>query len=331
MKETRAVFSENQDFLDDGGEALLDAAVRGGANTVVPLVFRHGRGATWDSNVAEHVDSDYALDDMMCWREHYKLDIVPCLHVAAARNAVCRPHWVVDPPAGGALAPAYDIHNPLWRRWFVSLVREVSERFSCDVALDYVRSMHYELSPDSQAQYAATYGYEYADDLERLGAGGDSQWRIRNFNGNALRQLLRDSRVAIPGRRVSVFSHIGREDWLDQGANAVAWLNEGLVDVCWAMEYGNEFSDDLQSAYHATKEPERIFPFVASATWGPTKPTEPVPAITLQRRVEAAQVWNRLGHGIYKYELMNEEQRERLVEYSYNQVRGRVDGPWWPC
>jgi len=138
---------------------------------------------------------------------------------------------------------AFEIHNPEFRSFILSVAEELIREFNLDgLNLDFIRTMGISRSRSAAKAFADRYASDYFRELQRLPADGASD-RLLLFYGEQIRELVKGVsmvRNAIrPQMVLSVDGHPAPkfEGRSIQGRNEVEWANEGLIDLIFAMHY----------------------------------------------------------------------------------------------
>lgn len=214
-----------------------------GFNVYIPFVW-HGRGAAWPS---ARVSWDVWLKDVpkdgfdplryVIEKAHaLGIEVHPSFAVAL-RQSDLFPEYA--PP--GTPGDAFDVHNPQFRTFIAGLVEEVARNYSIDgVNLDYVRAMGLCSSESCQREYTQTYGRNPTTDSLVFRASPGLVPTLVEFQETAVTNTVKTivDRVRAVKSRVAIsVDAIPGVVTPDQGQNSVGWVNHGLVDVLFRMDY----------------------------------------------------------------------------------------------
>jgi uncharacterized lipoprotein YddW (UPF0748 family) len=272
--ETVALFDEDIFWAlsktnTDAALALLE---RGGFNLYVPCVW-HGNGAYFMSSTkiyADAVRTRIANDDdplTYLLNEAHKrgISVYPWFTMVLNESTHLSKYATAD------LNGAFDIHNEAFRTFISDLVIDVIKRYPVDgINLDYIRSMGICETTACQEDFSKHYHQNLltSTPLSRaikhtpidIGSNSISQW-----NGAAITSVLtKISSVAKskePQIKVTVDSVPLSPDFLLEGHDSIAWLNSGLIDAVFSMEYGTEPNiNGIEQAKGKLKQPQNLIP-----------------------------------------------------------------------
>ena len=257
--ENRIILDEDFSWLSEKeADLVLDRISRAGFNVFVPAVW-HGRGVSWPSKLApkeprwadKRGQSETDPLKYLIKRAHaLGIEVHPWFTVALRQRDFLRDLYDVGTPE-----EAFNIHLPTFRKYIVDVMMDVVQNYDIDgVNLDYVRSGMSEcrsanyycdicVSSYCVADYQSKTHRDLIRDMalvkQRLDkVAFDS---IAAWNGAAIEDIVRSLRMRMtkskPYLILSVDTHAGY-DWVKfQGANAIKWANDGVIDLILHMEY----------------------------------------------------------------------------------------------
>jgi glycosyl hydrolase family 10/concanavalin A-like lectin/glucanase superfamily protein len=323
--ESRVIFDEDLRWATSREETdrILARVKAAGFNVYVPCVW-HGNGTYYPSALAEAdpaVASRIASEDPLAYlieRAHaLGIEIHPWFTVVRRENDR-RPHFYDAGTPGGA----YDIHRPEFRRYIVDLMADVVQRYDVDgINLDYIRAMGICTSPSCRKDYEQASGSRFWADYALRVVVGSARARLERWQDDAVRDIVegfaRRAKRLKPHVVISVDGHpypSGKPRPLD-GRHETRWLNEGLIDIVFVMDYGEVIDDDNHEAVRRElRNPERLV--VIFGNYDRLNRREPV----IPRRGEliakyaayAQRKWPSRAVAFYLYWQMNDEQVSAL-------------------
>lgn len=247
--ETRAIFDEGHEWAASPAsvDSTLDRIQQAGFNVYVPCIW-HGEGARYRSQIRQ---TEYSLQGAItsAWDPlQYLIDR------AHARRIEVHPWFTVAlrekssyPQFAGSGVPrgAYDVHNRSFQRFIVETVLDVVRRYDVDgINLDYVRAMGICTSPSCKADYFAMHGFELDADHANGSPIDAARKRIQLWQDNALTTIVaavsKEAKAIKPALVLSVDSTTEPNEQVRplEGRDDIAWVNQGLVDAIFYMDYG---------------------------------------------------------------------------------------------
>jgi len=225
----------------------LERIKQAGFNVYMPAVW-YGRGTTWPSR---HAPWDFTLDSRIT--ESYDplryavakahelgLEVHPWFTLVLRWNHSFMQQYGLEGVAEGPHA-AFNVHNPLFREFMTNVVSEVAAEYDIDgINLDFGRAMGLCSDVACQEEYEATYHRNLMTDSLIFKANPKMVPTLIEYQEKAVTALIRsisDSvRKSKPALLISADGHPELTRY-EQGQNSIAWVNEGLVDVVFGMDY----------------------------------------------------------------------------------------------
>jgi uncharacterized lipoprotein YddW (UPF0748 family) len=324
----RVIFDETTGWTTPEGAARILARVKAaGFNVYAPNVW-HGRGTTWPSqyapwdprvNVAPRTGSDplrYLVD-----AAHAMGIEVHAWFTVVLRQADLRPELAL-PSAAGEGEGAFDVHNELFHRWMADLIGEVAGRYELDgVNLDYVRAVTLCQTEFCKRDYFAKYGRSLSADSLVVNVAPQLAPTLVEYQKTAVTSLVsaisRRIRSLKPGLVISVDA-IPDVAAPEQGQDAVEWVNRGLVDRLFRMDYYRTIDTALTDSVRTRlREPDAITLLIANVTdhteLRPGQSHAPRDGRWLAETVSMIQRrWPDTGVGVYLYTMLSDEQVRAL-------------------
>ncbi len=324
LLESRVVFDEGYQWAisKDAADRALLRVKSAGFNVYVPCVW-HGRGTHYrsrvtdaDSRLAAAIADGYDPLRYLLVRAHaLGIEVHPWF-------TVMRREWERHPQfyPKGTPDDAYDVHNPQFRDFVVSMMLDMVERYDVDgVNLDYIRAMGICMSDACKDDYKNFSGHELSADYVLRYVSGAARDRIQFWQDSAVADVV--ERVASaahkskPGVVISVDGHPkppGEQRALD-GRDEVTWANNGWVDVIFGMDYRQRFDDVTADAVRAhLADPRKLHPLFGNYERIDDR-VVPRASELITRYVQfARRRWPGSGVGFYIFTQFNDEQLRAL-------------------
>jgi hypothetical protein len=237
------------------------------------------------------------------------------------RQADLRPELAL-PSAAGEGEGAFDVHNELFHRWMADLIGEVAGRYELDgVNLDYVRAVTLCQTEFCKRDYFAKYGRSLSADSLVVNVAPQLAPTLVEYQKTAVTSLVsaisRRIRSLKPGLVISVDA-IPDVAAPEQGQDAVEWVNRGLVDRLFRMDYYRTIDTALTDSVRTRlREPDAITLLIANVTdhteLRPGQSHAPRDGRWLAETVSMIQRrWPDTGVGVYLYTMLSDEQVRAL-------------------
>ena len=265
--ENRIILDEDFNWLTpQSADKLLSRIKAAGFNVFVPCVW-HGKGVTWLSELApkepgwdKNYPQNYDPLEYLIKKAHsLGIEVHPWFTVMLRQNGILNQF-----DSEGLPDKSFNVHLPEFRKYIVALMLEVVKKYEIDgVNLDYIRSKGICSSNYCIDDYKARTGRNlYKDKL--LHKVSDESWEnIAEWNRKSVESIVsefyRKAKSIKPDLIVSVDSHAGYRPLLLQGTDSIAWLNSGIIDVIFHMDYKLDIDiPAIMDAKSRLKEPERL-------------------------------------------------------------------------
>lgn len=252
----RALFDEAFSWITPGGaRALVKRAHDAGFNSIVVCVW-HGRGASWPSEslpldarylrIREKHPDPFAY--LLSEAKSQGLEVHAWFTVAL-RQADIYPEYYDGVGYTDEIRRSFNVHRPQFRALVRQTVDEFLTRYDVDgINLDYIRAMGVCTSDYCVTDYRERTGRDLLVDVEKLHKSREAWASISRWNGVAVTDIVKQIREVVDRRKpkavLSVDSHIGKRTLERQGVDNVAWLNGGLIDVVFDMNYEEQLDLD---------------------------------------------------------------------------------------
>ena len=229
----------NKEYVD----LTLARIKEAGFNVYMPTVWQ-GRGTAWPSKYAPW---DTQLDDRpkinfdplrYLIQEAHKLGIeVHPWFTLTLRQSNIFPEFALP----GTPEKAFDIHNPQFRELMSKLVDEVVTDYDVDgINLDYVRAIGICLNVTCQEEYKKKYNRDLEADSLLFKVLPRTVPSLIEYQETAVTAIVRaiseTVRLKKPHVLISADVFVGHAP-LNQGQSSISWVNDGLLDVIFRMDY----------------------------------------------------------------------------------------------
>jgi uncharacterized lipoprotein YddW (UPF0748 family) len=244
-QEQRYLFDEDLNWITtEQREKFLADVKAAGFNVIVPVVWR-GIGVTWPSTLAPR-DSSWRcvvgastdpLKDLISRAHELGIKVIPWFTVAH-RQRDFAPEFHEE----GTPDKAFNVHRDEFRTFVVKLMMEVVERYDVDgINLDYVRAKGICKTRACRKHYASKTKRDLLQDAANMWKDKESGDSIARWNAEAVTRIIEDLSMQVrargPNLPISVDSHpVAKWTYLE-GASTIAWVNRGLIDMIFDMQY----------------------------------------------------------------------------------------------
>lgn len=256
------------DSIFSGKRAMLDADIdhwtdrdqidlrlkrvkEAGFNVYVPTVWQ-GRGTTWPSKYAQwdstvHAPSKDRFDPLayVVTKAHEMgLEVHPWFTVVLRWYPDSYPDLALPDVFEGKLG-AFDVHNLVFQQFITNLIEEVATNYDVDgINLDYIRAMGLCKSKQCGQEYKLKYDRDLTMDSIAFSAIPAGVPTLIDYQAQAVTSLVKKISDAVrrvkPSIMISADVHpeLGNQPrFLVQGQRSIDWVNSGLVDVLFRMDY----------------------------------------------------------------------------------------------
>lgn len=325
VQESRVMFDEDMHWAisKESADAILSRVKAAGFNVYIPCVW-HGNGTYYptaltepDHKLAAVVPAYDPLAYLIQKAHSLGIEVHPWFTVMRRENTL-RPSFFGDGVPDGA----YDVHNPEFRKFIVDLMVDLVRRYDVDgVNLDYIRAMGLCTSDSCQDDYRRLTRVNLWTDYYLRGIVGPARSRLEQWQDNAVREIVHAfstrAREIKPHLIVSVDSHPKprTEHRPLEGRDEIGWLNDGLIDVVFAMDYRETIDHKtIEAVRKDLRQPEHLI--VLFGNYDRLYKTAPaVPrkgALVAKYASYAQRRWSSMGVGFYIYAQMSDDQVSAL-------------------
>lgn len=323
--ESRVMFDEDMHWAisKQNADKILTRLKEAGFNVYVPCVW-HGNGTYYPTPLAEpdpklaSVVSAYDPLAYLIEKAHsLGIEVHPWFTVTRRENMHYPSFFGEGVPDG-----AHDVHNQEFRKFIVDLMIDVVRRYHVDgVNLDYIRAMGLCTSDSCREDYSRVTGASFWPDYYLRGILGPARSRLEQWQDKAVRDIvdtfsLRAKEIK-PDLVVSVDGHPKpkTEHRPLEGRDEIGWMNDGLIDVVFAMDYRETIDYEIIDAVRKDLlRPEGLI--VLFGNYGRlnnTAPAVPRKGVLVAKYASYAQRrWPSSGVGFYIYGQMTDEQAAAL-------------------
>lgn len=312
-----AIFDEDFGWIGEvSAKQALERVRKAGFNVFVPCIWQ-GAGTSWPSRYAPSLPAAAAFPEG-------GPDAVAGLIDQAAASGIDVLLWFyvvhggwgdpVRPDLRGEDTPAhfYDVHDPRFRSWIVELIEEAVQRYpqAAGVCLDYLRSGSSGWrEPAWQDRYAAETGRSLlVDIMTPSGRASISDWHARACTA-ILTAITRSVRAVGGGKIIAVCAAADEADDRLQGRTAREWVNAGLADVLFWMDY--RASPDFAQARQVSeslRDPRALVLACGNFVPGDNAATTAGDTRSVVRTLAANQQQLSADVAVYSYRTLTDEQ-----------------------
>lgn len=328
-----ATFTDKKAILDgDVGlwtkkeelDRRLERIKQAGFNVYMPAVW-YGRGTTWPSR---HAPWDFTLGSSttesydplryaVAKAHELGLEIHPWFTLVLRWSQSFMPQYGIEGVAEGPHA-AFNVHNPSFREFMTDVVSEVAAEYDIDgINLDFGRAMGLCSDAACQEEYRATYNRNLMADSVIFRTNPKMIPTLIEYQEKAVTALIKsisDSvRMTKPALLISADGHPELTRY-EQGQNSIAWVNEGLVDVVFGMDYRPTIDGSaIDRVRSKLVNPNALTPLISNMAHGADLPPDRKPyprsgkwlsdTITM-----ISTRWPNTGIAVYFYKYLSDEQ-----------------------
>jgi hypothetical protein len=323
LLETRAIHDEGIGWTTAAGALRTISRIKqAGFNVYVPSIW-HGQGTRYpsamapgDPGISFRVDPLKRLIDIAHSKD---IEVHPMFTVALRQR-----DFLSDYYDSGTPPDAFDLHRPQFRSFIADLIVDAIRRYDIDgVNLDYIRTMGTCTSTYCQSEYRREFGRDLLTDIAHPNPNDASlEPHLQKWQDDAVTAIVKDisvrGKLLRPGLIVSVDGHplYGPNP---EGREEVTWVNSGLIDVVFNMDYNKLPDYEMNSLVASTMlDPKKLFMIVANYDWiAGTKTTIPIDPQRLNNVVSVLQQRWPQGSAVYIYSMLSD-----------SQIRGLSQGPF---
>lgn len=229
----------NKEYVDRALARIKEA----GFNVYMPTVWQ-GRGTVWPSKYAP-------WDTQLADRQKVNFDPLRYLIQEAHKSGIEVHPWFTltlrqsdifpEFALPGTPKQAFDVHNPQFRELMSKLVEEVVTEYDVDgINLDYVRAIGLCFNATCQEEYKKKFNRGLEADSLVFKVLPETLPSLIEYQETAVTSLVRKISETVkmkkPHVSISADVFVGHAP-LNQGQSSISWVNDGLLDVIFRMDY----------------------------------------------------------------------------------------------
>lgn len=319
--ESRVMFDEDMHWAvsKESADIILSRVKAAGFNVFIPCVW-HGNGTYYptaltnpDPKLADIISKYDPLEYLIEKAHRLGIEVHPWFTVMRRENSRYSKFFGKGVPDG-----AYDVHNQEFRKFIVDLMVDVVRRYKVDgVNLDYIRAMGLCTSDSCRADYNRKTGRNFWADYSLRGLLGEARNRLEGWQDQAVREIVdtfsRQAKEINPDIIISVDGHPKPKTAHRplEGRHEVGWMNDGVIDVVFAMDYRETIDyEQINAVRRDLHKPERLIALFGNYDRrSPTARAVPRSGTLVAKYAYYAQrQWPSSGIGFYIYGQMTDEQ-----------------------
>lgn len=319
--ESRVIFDEDMHWAvsKNNADKILSRVKEAGFNVFVPCVW-HGNGTYYPTVLTDpdpklaNVISEYDPLTYLIEKAHsLGIEVHPWFTVMRRENSRYPDFFGEGVPDG-----SYDVHNQEFRKFIIDLMVDVVRRYNVEgVNLDYIRAMGLCTSDSCRADYNRETGRNFWTDYSLRAILGPARNRLEQWQDQAVRDIVdtfsRRAKEINPDLIISVDGHPKpkTEHRPLEGRNEIDWINDGLIDVVFAMDYRETIDyETINAVRKDLRRPERLIVLFGNYDrLSKTSPAVPRRGNLVAKYASYAQhQWPSSGVGFYIYGQMTDEQ-----------------------
>jgi uncharacterized lipoprotein YddW (UPF0748 family) len=249
-----------REYVDQALARIKEA----GFTVYMPTVWQ-GRGtawpskyAPWDTQLADRSKMNFDPLRYLIQKAHeLGIEVHPWFTLTLRQSDIF-PEFALS----GMPMKAFDIHNPQFRELMLKLIDEVVTGYDVDgVNLDYVRAIGLCPSVACQEEYKQRYKRDLEGDSLLFKVLPGTVPSLKEYQETAVTTLVQAIseavRVKKPRILISADVFVGHAP-LSQGQNSIYWVNNGLVDGTFRMDYSRRINiESMDSTRRELSNPNR--------------------------------------------------------------------------
>lgn len=322
--ESRVMFDEDIHWAlsKDNTDKILTRLKAAGFNVYVPCVW-HGNGTYYPTTLTEpapKIAEVLATGDPLAYliekASLLGIEVHPWFTVSL-RQGTRYPSFFGE----GVPESSYDVHNQEFRKFIVDLMVDVVRRYNvAGVNLDYIRAMGLCTSNSCRTDFTRLTGTSFWADYSLRGILGPARSRLEQWQDRAVRDIVETfsnrAREIKPKLVISVDSHPKpkTEPRPLEGRDEIGWLNDGLIDVVFAMDYRERIDyETINAVRQDLRRPEGLI--VLFGNYDRQNDTTVVPRkgeLVAKYASYAQRQWPLSGVAFYIYGEMSDAQVKAL-------------------
>ena len=310
----------NKEEVDRRLQRIKDA----GFNVYIPAVW-YGRGTTWSSRYAPwdftlgpKVTQAYdPLRYAIAKAHELGLEVHPWFTLVFRWNETFMPEYGLEGVTEGPHA-AFDVHNPSFREFMTNMVVEVAANYDIDgLNLDFGRAMGLCRSATCQQEYRAVYNRDLTIDSLAFKISPKRVPTLIEYQEKAVTALIQSISDSVktlkPAIVISADGHPELTRY-EQGQNSLDWVNRGLVDVVFRMDYHPTINVSATDAVRKQMaNPKALTVLISNMAHGADLPVNQKPFARsgqwLADTITTVSTrWPDTGIAVYFYKYLSDEQ-----------------------
>lgn len=314
-------------------EATIKRLYESGFNVYIPCVW-YGDGARYDSEIAPHAKhkgEGKPFEYLIKVAHKYGIEVHPWITVTfrSSRNSSEFLHEYYDK---GTPPNAFEVHKKSFRDFIVTIAHELITNYDIDgLNLDFIRTMGVSKSHFVLSEFQKKYKKTLASQLKMLDSKQKWPMELQEFVNKPIDDIVeRISQIRAESEPQLILSVDGHPEPLfmgesRQGRNELKWLNNGLIDIVFAMEYSMNIDyERIDLVKKDAIDPARVI--VLMGAFNKTKPNTSRSAKQVEKLIHFSRSrWNN-GIALYPYYYMTDALHALLGDGSFS-VRSQ---PKWP-
>jgi uncharacterized lipoprotein YddW (UPF0748 family) len=317
----RAILDEDNGWASrEGANRILRRIQEAGFNVYVPCVW-HGRGVKWPSRLSPR-DSDFdrlkdgydPLRYLVGKAHEMGIEVHPWFNIVL-RQAPIFPEYAL--PGSSPAGEAFDVHNEQFRQRMADVVGEVAQKYDVDgINLDYVRAVMLCTTASCKEEYHQKYGRDLATDALILNVSPKLVPTLVEYQESAVTELVNGISESVRREKPRILISVDAIPGFagaDQGQNSVDWVNKGMVDVLFRMDYYRSINSTLTETIRSQlKNPDTLSLLISNISHGENAPGQPHFARDGKWLAETVSMiqdrWPQTGVAVYFYKSLTDEQ-----------------------
>lgn len=321
IRETRAIYDEGTEWMSESGALNIIKRIKeAGFNVYIPCIW-HGRGTRYPSSLAPPEKNiiflhDDPLERLIAIAHKNSIEVHPWFCVALRQRAFFEELYAPQTPA-----KAFDVHRNEFRKFITDLVVDVVNRYDVDgINLDFIRTMGVCTCDFCLRSYRNIYNRNLLEDMHLKSHEGGLEYHLQDWQDKAVTAIVRDistnTRREKPDCIISVDGHVHPRYFHPnrQGRRVIKWLNDGLIDYAFHMDYRESPNFEIvDAAKKELADPTRVIFLLGNydrQMQGENISRDPDAVSTIIKYIQRR--WQDNSVGIYCYNRLNEEQINML-------------------
>ena len=330
--ESRAMFDESLNWITpQAAEKMCERLNRAGFNVLMPSVW-HGRGTSWPSSIAPW-DSDRLadmaksspgydpLDNLIKTARRYEIEVHPWFNVMLRQREFFPQFY-----DSGTPQEAFEVHRPEFRDFICDLMLECVSRYPVQgINLDYIRAVGISQSQYCIDDYRKETGRNLVMDRTMYGVSSDAREALARWQERAVGDIVRRVSAAVRQMKnnmvISMCASPTNPGLSIEGQDTLRWIDSGLVDVLYCMEYSeNPDWTRLKGLQAQMKRPQAMAVLCGNFDLiGPNRKAVAREGKKVVHVMEQSRTIGRdNGVALYLYNLLSDDQIEQLRKTTFS-------------